>query len=148
MLKRPEDTYIGWFVSDILSIGRFGQSCHANFNCEDRARRAAGSPSGPIRHHHDLNIDTNPYPQPIFQQRPISLNSPIDQHPPRSSSIPYAHPFNLGASGSGSDNSLPPTRPPSVVSSVGPSESASAWVQNRLDVPYSSRSRQRSISRQ
>ena len=115
---------------------------------EDRACRAAGSPSGPIRHHHDLNIDTNPYPQPIFQQRPISLNSPIDQHPPRLSSIPYAHPFNLGASGSGSDNSLPPTRPPSVVSSVGPSESASAWVQNRLDVPYSSRSRQRSISRQ
>jgi hypothetical protein len=117
---------------------------------EDRARRAAGSPSGPIRHHHNLNIDTNPYPQPIFQHRPISLNSPIDQHPPGSSSIPYTHPFNLAASGSGSgsDNSLPPTRPPSVASSVGPSESASAWVQNHLDVPYSSRSRQCSISRQ
>ena len=113
---------------------------------EDRAHRAAGSPSGPICHHHDLNIDTNPYPQPIFQHCPISLNSPIDQHLPGSSSIPYTHPFNLAASGSGSDNSRPPTRPPSVVSSVKPSKSASAWVQNRLDVPYSSRSQQRSIS--
>ena len=54
----------------------------------------------------------------------------------------------MGALGSGSDNSLPPTWPPSVVSSVRPSKSASAWVQNHLDVPYSSRSWQRSISHQ
>ena len=116
--------------------------------CEDRACRAAGLPSNPIHHHHNLNIDTNPYPQPIFQQHPISINFLIDQHPPRSSSIPYAHSFNLGASGSGSDNSLPPTWPPSVVSSVRLSKSASAWVQNHLDVPYSSHSWQHNISRQ
>ena len=115
---------------------------------EDRARRAAGSPSNPIHHHHNLNIDTNPYPQPIFQQHPISLNFLIDQHPPRLSSIPCAHSFNLGALGSGSGNSLPPTWPPSVVLSVRLSKSASAWVQNHLDVPYSSRSQQHSISHQ
>ena len=42
--------YIGWFVSDILSIGRFGQSRHANFNCFDRlgtARVCAYLPNCP-----------------------------------------------------------------------------------------------------
>jgi hypothetical protein len=42
--------YIGWFVSDILSIGRFGQSRHANFNCFDRlgtARVCASLPNCP-----------------------------------------------------------------------------------------------------
>ena len=42
--------YIGCFVSDILSIDRFGQSRHANFHCFDRlgtARVCAYSPNCP-----------------------------------------------------------------------------------------------------